>query len=324
MPSSNWGRCSIPVTGRSAQLMSTAIRSPGNPSSPEAASCLVSHAIAASALNTCPASRRPSHPSAVICPVAIAGSTAIPRRDSSATAGPGPASLSHITLRPASSPSRTNAAVRSNNSSASPNVRHAWSSTVSSVICALASAAILVPPPARPEPAQHPTVPAPAPPSAPIGPSRHFTGVAHCHAAASRARRLTRLPDGPPAMRHSRDHYQAAPQIRRIDGQVQVAVPAGLPAGQRGHSPSAPPTQDRTPASSSASRTPMTSASSTQPTLTGPASAARRAWPADGPRRGRVWLLVLIPFCRKADLHSVTNWYLLLFGALGSHVAVTG
>jgi hypothetical protein len=80
MPSSNSGSCSIPVTGRSAQLMSTAIRSPGNPSSREDASCRVSHPIAASALNTCPDSRRPSQPSAVIRPAAIAGSTAIPRR----------------------------------------------------------------------------------------------------------------------------------------------------------------------------------------------------------------------------------------------------
>jgi hypothetical protein len=125
MPSSNCGSCSLPVTGRSAQLMSTAIRSPGNPSSLEDVSCRVSHLIAASALNTCPSSRRPSHPAAVICPASIAGATLIPRRDSSLTACPGPASLSHITFRPASSPSRTNAAVRSNSSSASPNVRHA-------------------------------------------------------------------------------------------------------------------------------------------------------------------------------------------------------
>ena len=124
-PSSNCGSCSIPVTGRSAQPISTAIRSPGNPRSREDASCRASHPIAASALNTCPDSSRPSHPAAVIRPAAIAGSTSIPRRDSSVTASPGPASLSHITFRPASSPSRTNAAVRSNSSSASPNVRHA-------------------------------------------------------------------------------------------------------------------------------------------------------------------------------------------------------
>jgi hypothetical protein len=35
------------------------------------------------------------------------------------------------------------------------------------------------------------------------------------------------------------ERRQAATQIRRVDGKVQVAVPAGPPAGQRGHSPSA-------------------------------------------------------------------------------------
>src|ERR1700722_11446445 len=82
------------------QLMSTAIRSPGNPSSADDASCRVSQPIAASALNTCPDSRCPSQPSAVICPEAIAGSTAIPRRDSSDTANPGPASLSQAPGQP--------------------------------------------------------------------------------------------------------------------------------------------------------------------------------------------------------------------------------
>jgi len=75
----------------------------------------------------------PSHPAAAICPDSIASRTAMPRRPSSATAWAGAASLTHTTFSPASRPSLTNAAVRSNSSSASPKVRQAWSSADSSV-----------------------------------------------------------------------------------------------------------------------------------------------------------------------------------------------
>ena len=78
--------------------MSTATRSPGNPRSRQDAICPVSHPIAASALNAWPDSSRPSHPAAVICPAAIAGPTAIPRRSSSADrpARPGVAEPHHL------------------------------------------------------------------------------------------------------------------------------------------------------------------------------------------------------------------------------------
>jgi len=51
MPSSNCGSSSIPATGRSAQLMSSATRSPGNPCFQEDASSPASQPTAASARN---------------------------------------------------------------------------------------------------------------------------------------------------------------------------------------------------------------------------------------------------------------------------------
>ena len=133
-PSSKSGSCSTPVTGRSAQLMSTATRRPGNPSCRQAAIWAVSQSIARPAPNSCPASSLPSHSAAASCPAASADSTAIPRRASSEVARCGAESLTQTTFSPQASPSRTNAAVRSNRSSGSPKVRHAWSSAVRSVI----------------------------------------------------------------------------------------------------------------------------------------------------------------------------------------------
>ena len=124
-PSSKSGSCSTPVTGRSAQLMSTATRRPGNPSRWQSAIWLVSQSIARPAPNSCPDSSRPSHSAAASCPAASADSTATPRRASSEVACCGAESLIQTTLSPQASPSRTNAAVRSNRSSGSPNVRHA-------------------------------------------------------------------------------------------------------------------------------------------------------------------------------------------------------
>ena len=105
--------------------MSTATRRPGNPSCRQAAICLVSQSIARPASNSCPDSSRPSHSAAASCPAASADSTAIPRRASSEVARCGAESLTQTTFSPQASPSRTNAAVRSNRSSGSPNVRHA-------------------------------------------------------------------------------------------------------------------------------------------------------------------------------------------------------
>jgi hypothetical protein len=55
--SSNSGSCSTPVTGPRAQLMSTASR---RPTSPAVAISRASQVMAWPALNTCPASSRPS------------------------------------------------------------------------------------------------------------------------------------------------------------------------------------------------------------------------------------------------------------------------
>ena len=125
MPSSNSGSSSTPLTGRSAQFMSTATRRPPNPSCWLAAIWPLSQRIAAPALNAWPDSRQPSQLATVICPLARADSTGIPRRASSTVTCCGPASVTHTTFRPPASPSRTNAAVRSNRSSGSPKVRHA-------------------------------------------------------------------------------------------------------------------------------------------------------------------------------------------------------
>ena len=65
-------------------------------------------------------------------PVTLATVTAFHTR--SVATRSGGVSLSHTTFRPPASPSLMNAAVRSSSSSGSPNVRHAWSFTVRSVI----------------------------------------------------------------------------------------------------------------------------------------------------------------------------------------------
>ena len=67
------GSSSTPATGRSAQLMSSATRSPGNPCDRLDSSSPASQPTAASARNACPDSSRPSQPAAVICPLARAG-----------------------------------------------------------------------------------------------------------------------------------------------------------------------------------------------------------------------------------------------------------
>ena len=124
IPFSKSGSCSTPAIGRSAQLMSTATRSPGNPSWRQAAICSLSQPVACLALNAVSDSSRLSD-SGASRPAATAGAASIPRRDSSEVTRSGPAALSHTTFRPPDRPSRTNAAVRSNSSSGSPNVRHA-------------------------------------------------------------------------------------------------------------------------------------------------------------------------------------------------------
>ena len=83
MPSSKSGSCSIPVTGRSAQLMSTATRRPGNPCCLAGRHLPAQPSHRATGAERLPGQQRPSHPAAVICPAASAGSTAIPRRASS-------------------------------------------------------------------------------------------------------------------------------------------------------------------------------------------------------------------------------------------------